>query len=232
VAVGQFLMGQQADAEHAPNKVVHLPKHLWPRDHGLSRPAIHHEHVWLLPRFSAKLDGDTMAPISLIFLGSGTELLEAFADAGWHTADRVTIGTALTAFKRGVLNQPYESAPVFPVFLDGKLHDVAFQKHEDGDTSRRRHHARWWLTDYVCEGRQVWVATASYDAGVGISRLIPMPIHHIDPDIDAERDYIVNSLTAGAPLEVTQRVQITEPMIGRNAAGDHFFTSGVACVLA
>jgi hypothetical protein len=232
VAVAMFLMGHQADAVHAHSKRVHYPRHLWPLEHGREGLAIHHSHVGLLPRFSSKLDGISMAPVSLIFLGSGTELLHAFEEAGWHAADRVTIGTALKAFACGVLNRPYLSAPVLPVFLDGRLHDVAFQRHNEGDTSRKRHHVRWWLTEFVCEGRQVWVATASYDAGVGISRLIPMPIHHIDPDIDAERDYIVRSLTDTGLLEFTQEVRITEPMLGKNAAGDHFFTSGTACVLA
>ena len=45
----------------------------------------------------------------------------------------------------------------------------------------------------------MWVATASYDAGVGVGRLFPMPIHHIDPDIDAERDYIARSLAEHRP---------------------------------
>lgn len=232
VAVGIFLHGEQADPVRARSKAALLPKTLWPLKHGLGRLAIHHEHVGLLPRFSAKLDGASMAPVSLVFLGSGTELLDTFAAANWNVADRVTVETALRAFARGVFNRPYPCAPVFPVFLDGKLHDVAFQKHDEGDSSRRRHHARWWLTDFVIEGKQVWVATASFDAGVGISRLIPIPIHHIHPDIDAERDYIVHSLVGTSRVELTQEIQVTEPMIGRNAAGDRFFTSGTACVLA
>ncbi len=180
----------------------------------------------LLPRFSAKLSGAAQAPVSLVFLGSGTDLLEVFAAAGWHVADRVTPRTALRAFACGVLNRPYPSAPVLPVFLDGKLHDLAFQRHDEGGSSRCRHHARWWLTDFTCDGKQVWVATASFDAGVGIGRLFPLPIHHIHPDIDAERDYIVGSLTATGRVEVTQDVRVTEPMTGRNAAGDRFFTAG------
>jgi hypothetical protein len=59
-----------------------------------------------------------------------------------------------------------------------------------------------------------------------------MPIHHIHPDIDAERDHIVRSLTGTGRVELTQEIQVTEPMVGRNAAGDRFFTSGAACVLA
>ena len=232
VAVGVFLRGAQADAVHAALKVAHVPRPLWPVTHGAGRLGIHHDHLGLLPRFSAKMSGATQAPVSLIFLGSGADLLEVFAAAGWYAADRITPRSALRAFACGVLNRPYPCAPVLPVFLEGKLHDVAFQRTDEGGSSRRRHHARWWLTDFTCEGTQVWAATASYDAGVGMGRLFPLPIHHIDPDIDAERDYVVRSLAAAGPVRVIQEVRVTQPMRGRNAAGDHFYTQGMAFVLA
>ncbi len=231
VALGVFLRGAQADAVHAAVKVAHVPRPLWSRAHSGERLGIHHDHVHLLPRFSAKMSGATQAPVSLIFLGSGADLLRVFSAAGWHAADRITLRNALRAFGCGVLNRPYASAPVLPVFLAGKLHDIAFQRTDEGGSSRRRHHARWWLTDFTCEGEQVWTATASYDAGVGMGRLFPLPIHHIDPDIDSERDYIVRSLTAAGSVRVIQEVRITEPMAGRNAAGDHFYTQGMAFVL-
>jgi hypothetical protein len=232
VAVGQFMIGAQADPVHARTKVTPADRSLPALLDSASGLAIHHDHVGLLPRFSAKMTGATQAPVSLIFLGNGCELLEAFAAGGWHAAERITPRTALRAFGRGVLNRPYHCAPVFPSFLEGKLHDVAFQQTNPGGSSRRRHHARWWLTDFTCEGKQVWVATASYDAGVGVGRLFPMPIHHIDPNIDGERDYIVRSLAATGRVRVTQEVRMTEPMTGRNAAGDHFYTQGMAFVLA
>jgi hypothetical protein len=232
VSVAVFLGGTQADAAHAPGKAPREHRPLVPSfdsPHGLS---IHHEHVGMLPRFSQKMTGAAQAPISLIFLGTGAELLETFTAAGWHAAERITPRTALRAFGRGLLNRPYATAPVFPCFLEGNLHDIAFQTTDPGSSSRRRHHARWWLTDFTCHGRQVWVATASYDAGVGVGRLFPMPIHHIDPDLDTERDYIARSLASTGLVRVTQRVQVTEPMAGRNAAGDRFYTRGSALVLA
>lgn len=231
VSVALFLAGAQADAHHAPTKEAGS-RPLPPALNGPEGLAIHHDHVGLLPRFSAKMTGATQAPVGLVFLGSGSDLLEVFGAAGWHAADRITPRNAVRAFARGVLNRPYHCAPVFPSFLDGKLHDVAFQTTDPGTSSRRRHHARWWLTDFTCHGEQVWVATASYDAGVGVGRLFPTPIHHIHPNIDAERDYIGRSLSATGRARVTQEICVTEPMVGRNAAGDRFYTRGVALVLA
>jgi hypothetical protein len=38
----------------------------------------------------------------------------------------------------------------------------------------------------------VWVATASFDVGIEISRRVHLPTHRIDPAIDRERALIVN----------------------------------------
>ena len=72
------------------------------------------------PVSPARMTGVSQAPIGLVFLGSGRDLLEAFAQAGWHAAERITPRTALRAFGRGVMNRPYHCAPVFPSFLDGQ----------------------------------------------------------------------------------------------------------------
>ncbi len=232
ISIWVFLTGTQADPLHARTKTRHECRPLPGVLDAVAGLAIHDDHVASLPRFSARMTGASQAPIGLIFLGSGHDLLEAFALSGWHVADRITLRSALRAFARGVLNKPYHCAPVFPSFLDGQLHDVAFQQTTPGGSSRRRHHARWWLTDLTCEGNQVWVATASYDSSVGVGRLFPMPIHHIDADIDTERDYIARSLTVTGQVRVTQEVRVTQPMSGRNAAGDRFFTQGMAFVLA
>ena len=232
VSIGTFLIGTQADSIHVRTKSSELSyplRGVLGADAGL---AIHDDHLGSLPRFTSRMTGASQAPIGLVFLGSGSDLLEAFAEAGWHAAERITPRSALRAFGRGVMNRPYHCAPVFPSFLDGRLNDVAFQQTSPGGSSRRRHHARWWLTDLTCEGKQVWVATASYDAGVGVGKLFPTPIHHIHPDIDTERDYIIGSLSATGRVKVTQELRVTEPMAGHNAAGDRFYTQGMAFVLA
>ena len=232
MTIWTFMTGSQADPVHVHTKKRPISCALPGVLDEVAGLGIHDDHQDSLPRFTARMSGTSQAPIGLIFLGSGPELMEAFSAAGWHAAERITPRSALRAFGRGVMNRPYHCAPVFPSFLDGRLNDVAFQQTTPGGSSRRRHHARFWLTHFTCEGKQVWVATASYDAGVGIGRLFPMPIHHIDPDIDAERDYIVRSLTAAGPLRLTQEIRVTDPMSGRNSAGDRFYTQGMAFVLA
>ena len=232
MALAAFLFGDQADVALAEAKTVLVNQDLGSTCDGVRFPTIDPMRVALLPRFSQKLTRATQAPVGLIFIGTGAQLVRAFTAAGWEVPQRVCPRTVLRSWRRGPMNRPYPEAPVTPVFLNGQLHDIAFNQGDGSQSSRRRHHTRWWLTEFTCHGEQVWVATASFDSGVGIGRRIPIPIHHIDPDIDLERDHIADSLEASGLATLTGEVRVTKPMTGKNAAGDPFFTEGIAYVLA
>ncbi|WP_427135609.1 LssY C-terminal domain-containing protein [Pseudarthrobacter sp. S9] len=76
-------------------------------------------------------------------------------------------------------------------------------------------------------GLPVWVATARFDRGIGIGTKSGLPTHHIVPDVDAERAYILQSLQVAQP----HFVRVVDAQLGHNATGDGFFTDGQAAVL-
>lgn len=76
-------------------------------------------------------------------------------------------------------------------------------------------------SDSQCGG-----ATASLDTGIGAGSKVPLPTHHTDPHVDAERTYILNSVGTTHP----SFVKIVPPQLGHNASGDSFFTDGQAAV--
>lgn len=183
-----------------------------------------------LPLFSEKLDGSPQEPVGLIFVGTEAELRSAFSSAGWSVAEKPSAATLLRAVVAASGNRPYPTAPVTPTFLGGAVQDLAFEKPEGSATVRRRHHTRWWRTRYRVGEAEVWVATASFDSRLEIGSAIPLPTHHIDPDIDAEQRYIVSDLTA-AGLRAARTLRVTDPMTGTDAQGDAFFTEGRATLL-
>jgi len=185
-----------------------------------------------LPLVTQKLQGSTQEPVGLIYIGTRQQLTQAFAAAGWNVADKATPSTVFRAAVTALTNQPYATAPVTPAFLGNKTQDIAFEQPDGKATVRRRHHTRFWLVSTDTAGRQIWAATASLDTGLELGSTIPLPTHHIAPDIDTERDYIVQQLTASAATTVTGTVRISQPTSGFNAQGDAFFTAGVATVLA
>lgn len=184
-----------------------------------------------LPRFSEALDGSHTAPVGMIFIGDQAQLVSAFRDAGWQVADQSTFVTVLHAFVSAAVDQPYPTAPVTPSFVDGKTQDLAFEQAAGRATVRRRHHTRFWMTDETAGGRPIWVATASLDKGIGVVRGTLVPTHVIDPNIDAERDYIARQLRATGLVDISGVVRVSPPVQGTNAQGDPFYTQGAADVL-
>lgn len=184
-----------------------------------------------LPNSSQKLDGTAQEPIGLIFLGSRSDLVGAYRRAGWQLADRPSFASLARASVAALSNAPYPNAPVTPSFVGGRVEDLAFEKAIGRATIRKRHHCRWWQTQLVVNGLQVWVATASLDSRLEIGAVIPIPTHHIAPDIDAEQRFEVSQLEQ-AGLKTAQSVRVSPRTGGTNSAGDPWFTDGIATVLA
>ncbi|KHL02912.1 LssY C-terminal domain-containing protein [Sinomonas humi] len=177
-----------------------------------------------LPVYSETLTGDTMEPASFIFVGTQDQLVHAFESRGWEEADRSTLANTLRAFAVGFQGGQYPTAPVTPSFMASEPEAVAFQKATASNTLRQRHHIRIWRSGYTApDGRPVWEATASFDDGIEFAGAAKIPTHHIDPNIDAERAYIIGSL--GYPDHL---ISFTHPQMGHNGSGDEFFTDGKA----
>jgi hypothetical protein len=116
---------------------------------------------------------------------------------------------------------------VSPLFYQGRREDLAFEK-EVGSSANRRHHVRFWKTlDSGSEGRPVWLGSVTFDRGSGVSRYTGQVTHHIAPDLDAERDSLVDDLTGAGMVTTLYQVSGTGPTLsGRNGEGDPYFTDG------
>lgn len=185
--------------------------------------------VHKLPLYSETLIGNRMEPINFVYIGSREQITALFTSHGWYQADPSTIDNTLKAFALGFRGEQYLTAPVTPSYLDAKPETMAFQHPTAKNSLSQRHHTRLWQTNYAFgDGREIWVATASFDDRIefaGPARLLPT--HHIDANIDAERQYILDSLG----VENANLINVVGPQTGKNAAGDSFFTDGKAAVV-
>lgn len=180
-----------------------------------------------LPVYSETLTGSRMEPISFIYLGSQDQIESMFVRAGWYKADPSTPANTLQAIVVAIRNEQYLTAPVTPSYLDAEPETMAFEKPTDTNTLVQRHHTRIWKTDFTVNGQPVWVATASFDQGIGLALKTGLPTHHIDPNVDAERSYILDSLGIKDP----HMIRVADPQLGQNATGDGFFTDGQAAII-
>lgn len=183
-----------------------------------------------LPRYSETLLGKVAQPISLVVLAPDrADLIRAFQAADWHLADPPNIANMAHAATAAWFNNAYDTAPMTPAFWQARPHDLGFQQARQGaaDTLRQRHHARFWASERLSQdGLMIFVGTASYDDGLkwGLT-------HHIDPNVDAERDFLAQSLLETGLFEAPQTLPLTLPVLGQNMVGDAFFTDGNAILL-
>jgi hypothetical protein len=170
-------------------------------------------------------------PINVGLVGNRSEVVHAFAAAGWDAADAVTLKTAIEIGESVLFDRPYPDAPVSPLVYEGHEQDLAFEQ-PIGDSADQRHHVRLWNTDRQGpDGRLLWLGAASFDRGVGLSHDTGAITHHISPDIDAERNFLMDDLAAAGMLASSYQIPGIGPtMDGRNGEGDRYFTDGKATI--
>ncbi|WJR82029.1 LssY C-terminal domain-containing protein [Bradyrhizobium sp. NP1] len=195
----------------------------------------HYEHqkgLASLPMVTRTAQGIPGDAINVGLIGDEKEVLCAMNAAGWFPADPVTFRSSIEIAGSVLLDRAYPDAPVSPLYYLDRREDLAFEK-PAGKSADRRHHVRFWkVLDHGQENRPVWLGDATFDKGVGVSHFTGAITHHIDPDIDAEREQLARDLeTAGM---VTAKYQVTGvglTLTGRNGGGDPYFTDGEVWVL-
>jgi len=181
-----------------------------------------------LPLFTETVTGATQEPISIVLVAlDDSSLIDALQKAGWLEADPATLKNTLVLAARAFSNTAYPKAPMTPSFWDTRVHDFGFQKETVAQTVRSRHHARVWRTSLqTTDGQNVYIGTVSLDVGLkwGVT-------HTIDPNIDAERELLIQDLEIAGVVSSKEKTQLVKPNLGENFSGDAFFTDGVAYIL-
>ena len=190
----------------------------------------HHPAPEGLPKVTHNADGIPGDPLNVALIGDERELVAAMVAAGWQPADPITLRTSLKIAESVVFRRPDPDAPVSALYVFGRKQDLAFEQ-DVGGSADQRHHVRWWRTGTDVGGRPLWLGDAAFDRGAGISHLTGQITHHIAPDIDVERDYLMASLTkAGRLARQFEWPGIGATDHGRNAGGDPYVTDGMIAV--
>ncbi len=175
-------------------------------------------------------DGLLGDPVNLAMDGSAAQLDQVMTAAGWHRADEVTLASTWGIVVSTLARRSYPTAPVSPLMLFGRRHDVAYQQEADGNP-RQRHHVRFWHCPpgWLLPGgaKADWLAAATYDRDIGISFFTLQVTHRIDQNTDVERDYVVSSArSADSAVRVRVLRDFTAGYHARNGGGDRFVTDG------
>lgn len=190
----------------------------------------HYEHqpgMVDAPKTTVTAQGIPGDPLNVGLIGPKEALVRALAASGWDPADPVTLRSSLAIAGSVIRDKPYPDAPVSPLFVFGRKQDLAFEK-PSGPSARQRHHVRFWRSDALgLDGSPLWIGAVTFDRSVGLSRRTGQITHHIAPDVDAERDGLMDDLRrAGMLRELFQVTGVGATLIGRNGGGDLYYTDG------
>ena len=166
-------------------------------------------------------------PLNIGLVGSEAALQRAMLAAHWYPADPITLENSLRIAADTVMRRGYDDAPVSDLFLFGRKQDLAFEQ-PVGPDPKQRHHVRFWRSPQAdTQLRPLWIGSATFDVRVGLSHDSGQITHHIGPDIDAERDRIIDELRAlGKVIEVRWIDGFQEVPDGKNGGGDPYHTDG------
>jgi LssY C-terminus len=166
-------------------------------------------------------------PINVGLVGDRGDVVHAFNAAGWYPADPITLRTSVEIIGSVLLDRPYRTAPVSPLFFDGRREDLAFEKPVGSSADRRQHVRLWSVLANGSEARPVWLGSATFDSGVTLSRDTGQVTHRIAPDVDAERDLLMAGLNDARMVTGLYQMKGIGPTLnGRNGEGDPYHSDG------
>ncbi len=166
---------------------------------------------------------------NLMFIGTAAQVQNAFQSAGWFAAAARDRSSEFETARAMIESRGYSEAPMSVLYLDGRPPDMTFEK--QNNTFDKRHHIRIWLQSQQFEGKPVWMAAATHDISITFSRESKAFTHGIDPDIDREREKVVNDLLFTGTVKGYTLADRSMPKGLSNATGDKLITDGKLAVI-
>ena len=167
---------------------------------------------------------------NVMFVGTREEITAAFRAAGWEEAQKASFRTHVRLIKAVGEGGGFTSAPMSSLLLDGAPADMSWQKGLN-DVSKR-HHIRIWKQPVTWHGEEVWVGAATRDVHFAYPHPGKSLSHHIDENVDAEREKVVADLqftSCAKVVDWTDRPQV--PNATLNGTGDPMTTDAQLAVV-
>jgi len=180
------------------------------------------EMIKMLPSRVTNAEGREGDMLNLIFQAREEDLQEAFAQAGWlkvEKSKRLIFWHLL--WQRG----HYTKLPMDRLYVFGRAQDYSYALPDPLSIVARRHHLRIWKTGSVVDGVPLWVAAATHDVSIHLVKHKFRLFHRIDPNVDAERDFIAGNLSEAKRLTREEYVNCPQTVSGaQTATGQDYYS--------
>jgi hypothetical protein len=188
-----------------------------------------------LPCCTTNADGTAHGdPLNLVIIGKRENVLFPFIERGWHLTEPFNTAAGFKAVWAFLFGSKYRFSPVSPLYVFGRPQDMALQKVRS--RIRERNHIRLCLAPITFEGQPVWIGQISRDIGTRFTtKTWYLITHKIDPDVDEDRGYLLQDLTAAegvARFGYVAGVGAAPRSVPRTTlTGDPYYTDGLRLIL-
>lgn len=185
-----------------------------------------------IPRRVTDKAGNLGDMVNFALVGTEAQVKADFAKAAWFPTDANPKAALLHGLLETLSQQSYMAVPMSTLYLFGRPQDMAYARGEAIKVAATRNHLRLWKTTETVDGSPLWVGSSTHDNGFEKDQRTGGITHHIDPDIDQERDFILSSFIQAGAVKAAAYVRPTNPVgDARTATGGSFNTDGRIVVI-
>jgi hypothetical protein len=180
------------------------------------------EMVKLLPARAMNGEGLEGDMLNLIFVAKEEELQKTFASAGWVIVEKSKPQIIWHLLWQ---RNNYTKLPMDRLYVFGRAQDYSYALPEPRSIVSRRHHLRIWKTDRALNGVPLWVAAATHDVAIEFVKRKFRLFHTIDPNVDAEREFIAGNLAETRQIAREEYVRCPMPVFtAQTATGQNYYS--------
>lgn len=177
-------------------------------------------------------EGNPGDMVNFALVGTKEQVQAAFKAAGWVAVDKNVQEAVLNGLLKTLSREAYTEMPMSTLYLFGRPQDMSFARADPLLVAAERHHLRVWQTDKTISGHPLWVGSATHDIGFEKDQRTGGVTHKIDPEIDKERDYLLQSFDAAGVYSSAAYVTPTDPLLtAKTATGGSFQSDGRIVVM-
>ncbi|GAC1635787.1 MAG: hypothetical protein NVS9B14_13490 [Candidatus Acidiferrum sp.] len=197
-----------------------------------SLPGIDNTLFAKIPRRIGDKDGNPGDMVNFLILGSYTGMQRVFTTAGWVKFDADVKNTVLHGIIGSLSKESYLTMPMSQLYLFGRAQDYGWAHAEPISVVASRNHLRVWKAPFQVNGETLWVGAATHDIGFERDQRNNGITHKIDPNIDAERDYVEKTLSSTGLVSQLMHFLPDNPMKeAKTATGGSFHSNGEVLIL-
>jgi len=185
-----------------------------------------------IPRRVGDLQGNPGDMVNYALIGTQDQVTKAFTAAGWVQVDKTTQDAVVHGLISTLSHSAYTEMPMSTLYLFGRSQDLSFARADPLAVAAIRHHLRVWKTTETVGGEEFWVGSATHDNGFEKDQRNGGITHHIDANVDQERDFLEQSFSGAGVLAGAAYVMPSNPLTtAKTATGGTFESDGRVVVM-